>query len=110
MDDRDQLGICNSFRTIIVKHGKGDRILRETTKRTFYKAFSTGQDFKGSSSSFDELWLNCLCVVKRGVTHDSLEATKFEVLKKMIATDSRTAEKYASLCNNLKGILSTRHN
>ena len=63
----------------------------------FYKAhFFNGSRFKGSSSSFNKIWLNCLSVAKRGVTHDSSQATKFEDLKKMVVTDSRTAEKYTS--------------
>ena len=51
---------------------------------------------KESSSSFDKLCSNCLSAVKRRITHDCSLATKFENLKKMIATDSRTAEKIAS--------------
>ena len=125
-DDRVPLGICNSCRAIIQKYGKGDRnlplpklynykkmIIRPQTRgfdscnclicqvgqlkeHSTKLTFSTNQDLKESSSSFDKLCLNCLSVVKRGVTHDCSQANKFENLKKMIATDSKTPEKIAS--------------
>ena len=131
------MGVSNSCRAIIQKHGKGGRnlplpklhdynevIIRPQSrgfdscnclickfgqlKGHFTKlTFSTDQDLKESSNSFYKLCLNCLSVVKKEVTHNCSQTTKFENLKKMITTDSRTAEK---ICNNSKGILSTGHN
>ena len=125
-DDRVPLGACNSYRTMIQKHGKGDRnlplpklydykklIIRPQTREfdscnclickvahlkghSTKLTFSSNQDLKESSSSFDKLCSNCLNGVKRGIAHDCSQATKFENLKKMIATDSRTAEKISS--------------
>ena len=51
---------------------------------------------KEYSSSFNKLCSNCLSAVKRGITHDCSQATKFKNLKKIISTDSRTAEKIAA--------------
>ena len=65
------------------------QLKKHSTKLTF----STDQDLIESLCSFGKLCSNCLSAVKRGVTHDCSEATKFENLKKIIATDSRTAEK-----------------
>ena len=125
-DDRVPLGICNSCRAMVQKHGKGDRnfplpkphdynkvIIRPKTRRldscnclicqvgklkghSTKLTFLTNQDLKETSSSFDKLCSNCLSVVKRGITHVCSQTTKYENLKKMIATDSRTAEKFAS--------------
>ena len=76
------------------------QLKRQSTKLTY----SNDQDLKESSSSFDKLCSNCLSAIKRGITHDRSQATKFENLKKMVVTDSRSAEKIE------KGILSTGHN
>ena len=115
-DDRVPLGVCSSYRAMIQKHDNGDRnlplpklydykklIIRPQTrefdscnclickvahlKGHFTKlTFSTNQDLKETSSSFDKLCSNCLNVVKRGIAHDCSQAIKFENLKKMIAT------------------------
>ena len=87
---------------MVIDHRSEDLILvicqvGQLKGRSTKLTFSTDQDFKESSSCFDKLCSNCLSVVKRGTTHDCSQATKFENLKKMIASDSRTAEKIASL-------------
>ena len=125
-EDRVPLGICNSCRAMIQKHGKGDinlplpklldyyTVITRLQTRGFGSGnclicqvgqlkghsnkltFSADQDLKESSSSFDKICSNCLSAVKRGITHNCSQATKFKNLMKMIATDSRTAEKIAS--------------